>query len=188
MNKVMSPCARDAPASPVFGSPTFARSTEEFDASETHVPRKLMMKLRGAGAEVTRGCGITLIELGGCTAAIEILYGWAATLGPEDDPLLSVSRCPSLAVELECCSILASFSQLSAAQFENMPVLQPHGNPPTDVRFNHCQMSLSAVASFLQNPGPRFAAIHALVPGQLVCKLRQVWARGTTITLHVVKT
>ena len=132
-------------------SPTFAQSTQEFEACATYVPRKLMMKLRGAGAEVTRSCGITLIELGDNKAAVDVLNCWFATLDPADDPLLSVGDCPSRGVELECRSILESFSQLSATQLQNMLPLHPNlHNPPTEIRFHHCQMALSAVVSFLE--------------------------------------
>jgi hypothetical protein len=142
--------------------------------------------MRRHGAEMSRALGLTLVHISTAQAQ-EVFNQFLATLCDEDDPLVSVGDAHSRPVQLECRSILVGFSTMKKADFANAHTLRPFANPPTDVRFHHCQFSLSALPVFLQSPGNGFPSISSLPHGVLVCKVRQVWAGGTTILMDVYR-
>ena len=185
----VTPTRRSAASALMVASPAFSQSSEEFAASGTHIPRHVLAAFRQSGCRFSRGCGLTLVEIENNTAGRAILDEFLGSLTDDDDPLLSVADAQSRRAELECRIILHQFAGLSKGDFDRQHHLQlaSMAAPPTDVRFHHSAFALSAVAYFMANPGVRFPCIHALPIGTHVCKIRQIWAKGTTITFDVVR-
>ena len=173
---------------PHHPSPSFAQSSEEFAASGSRVPRKVLQLLKREGASVSRGMGITLVDIDSCEAMV-VLNSFMNSLSDDDDPLLSVAGAASIPLLLECQSILQHFSGLRKVDFDGGAHLLVHPmQAPSSYHRFHCAFALAFVNEFLSNPGPNFPHIHGLAHGVTVCRICQVWAGGTTVILTVQRT
>lgn len=170
-------------------SPDFLRDSQEFAASGTRVPRRVLRLLREHGADVTREAGLTLVIMPATGGAQDVYKGFIASLSEDDDPLLSVHACANAAVDAEASSILAHYQTLRASDFDfgalpPLPAVSPHIGVVE--RYHHATRALSAVGARIADPQSlAYPAIRALPSGALVCRLYTCWAGGTLITLPI---
>jgi hypothetical protein len=125
-------------------------------------------------------------------AAWKELEDWADDLPDNTDPLLiaqfapppniaATALCPpaaqGLPLQNECNAILGHLSPLMMANSEGgNPVIGGVVAPVLPVQFHHCQVAMSKVFEFIQQPQAQFPTLNALDSKSYICTIFHIWA------------